>query len=44
MRGVPESYFVAGDGRILRKWNGALSTADLERFLNEVINQRGVAQ
>lgn len=37
MRGVPESYFVARDGRIARKWNGALSTADLERYLNEVL-------
>jgi cytochrome c biogenesis protein CcmG, thiol:disulfide interchange protein DsbE len=36
MRGVPESYFVARDGRIVRKWNGALSTAALERYLNEV--------
>ncbi len=44
MRGVPESYFVARDGRIVRKWNGALSTAGLERFLNEVINLRAVAQ
>lgn len=37
MRGVPESYFVARDGRILRKWNGALPTATLERYLDEVL-------
>lgn len=37
MRGVPESYFVARDGRILRKWNGALPTATLEHYLDEVL-------
>jgi cytochrome c biogenesis protein CcmG, thiol:disulfide interchange protein DsbE len=36
MRGVPESYFVARDGRIVRKWDGALTTAALEQFLAEV--------
>ena len=37
MRGVPESYVIARDGRILRKWNGALTTASLERYLDEVL-------
>ena len=37
MRGVPETYFVARDGRILRKWNGALPTATLEHYLDEVL-------
>ena len=36
MRGVPESYFVARDGSIVRKWNGALSTAALGRYLDEL--------
>ena len=42
MRGVPESYFVARDGRIVRKWNGALSTAALERYLDEVQRAAGI--
>jgi len=42
MRGVPESYFVARDGRIVRKWNGALSTAALERYLDEVQRAGGI--
>ena len=35
MRGVPETYFVAPDGRLVRKWN-TLTTADLEQFLAEL--------
>ena len=37
LRGVPESYFVAADGRVVRKWNGPLGTAGLEQFLAEVL-------
>ncbi|MBI2755937.1 MAG: TlpA family protein disulfide reductase [Chloroflexi bacterium] len=36
MRGVPESYFVTADGRVIRKWNGPLGTAGLEQFLAEL--------
>ncbi len=35
MRGVPETYFVAPDGRLVRKWN-TLTAADLEQFLAEL--------
>lgn len=35
MRGVPETYFIAPDGRLVRKWN-TLTTADLEQFLAEL--------
>jgi cytochrome c biogenesis protein CcmG, thiol:disulfide interchange protein DsbE len=35
MRGVPETYFIAPDGRLIRKWN-TLTSADLEQFLAEL--------
>jgi len=35
MRGVPETYFIAPDGRLIRKWN-TLTAADLEQFLGEL--------
>jgi cytochrome c biogenesis protein CcmG/thiol:disulfide interchange protein DsbE len=35
MRGVPETYFIAPDGRLVRKWN-TLTAADLEQFLGEL--------
>jgi cytochrome c biogenesis protein CcmG, thiol:disulfide interchange protein DsbE len=38
MRGVPESYFVATDRRIIRKWNGALTQASLDQFLAETLD------
>jgi len=37
MRGVPESYFISTDGRVLRKWNGPLSTAILDQFVGELL-------
>jgi cytochrome c biogenesis protein CcmG/thiol:disulfide interchange protein DsbE len=37
LRGVPETYFIATDGRIIRKWNGPLGTAGLEQFLDELL-------
>jgi cytochrome c biogenesis protein CcmG, thiol:disulfide interchange protein DsbE len=40
MRGVPETYFVAPDGRLVRKWN-TLTTADLEQFLAELQRASG---
>jgi cytochrome c biogenesis protein CcmG/thiol:disulfide interchange protein DsbE len=44
MRGVPETYFVAPTGRLVRKWN-TLTAADLEQFLAELqrasVNQSG---
>jgi cytochrome c biogenesis protein CcmG/thiol:disulfide interchange protein DsbE len=36
MRGVPETYFIAPDGRLVRKWN-TLTAADLEQFLAELM-------
>jgi len=36
MRGVPETYFIATDGRILRKWNGAPTPAALDQYLSEL--------
>ena len=35
IRGVPETYFIAPDSRLIRKWN-ALTAADLEQFLREL--------
>jgi cytochrome c biogenesis protein CcmG, thiol:disulfide interchange protein DsbE len=35
MRGVPETYFIAPDGRLIRKWN-TLTSADLEQFIGEL--------
>ena len=35
MRGVPETYFIAPDGHLVRKWN-TLTAADLEQFLGEL--------
>ncbi|MGI9145864.1 MAG: TlpA family protein disulfide reductase [Chloroflexota bacterium] len=35
MRGVPETYFIAPDARLVRKWN-TLTAADLEQFLAEL--------
>src|ERR1700730_15772073 len=35
MRGVPETYFIAPDGKLVRKWN-TLTAADLEQFLAEL--------
>jgi cytochrome c biogenesis protein CcmG, thiol:disulfide interchange protein DsbE len=35
MRGVPETYFIAPDGRLVRKWN-TLTAADLDQFLIEL--------
>jgi len=35
MRGVPETYFIAPDGHLVRKWN-TLTQADLEQFLGEL--------
>jgi cytochrome c biogenesis protein CcmG/thiol:disulfide interchange protein DsbE len=43
MRGVPETYFIATDGRILRKWNGPLTAAGLDQFLRELLNARAGA-
>jgi len=35
MRGVPETYFIAPDGRLVRQWN-ALTAGDLDQFLTEL--------
>jgi cytochrome c biogenesis protein CcmG/thiol:disulfide interchange protein DsbE len=35
MRGVPETYFIAPNGQLIRKWN-TLTAADLEQFLGEL--------
>jgi cytochrome c biogenesis protein CcmG/thiol:disulfide interchange protein DsbE len=35
MRGVPETYFIAPDGRLVRKWN-TLTAADLDQFLADL--------
>jgi cytochrome c biogenesis protein CcmG/thiol:disulfide interchange protein DsbE len=35
MRGVPETYFIAPDARLIRKWN-TLTSADLEQFIGEL--------
>ena len=40
MRGVPETYFIASDGRLVRKWN-TLTAADLEQFLAELQRASG---
>ena len=35
MRGVPETYFIAPDGKLVRKWN-TLTAADLDQLLAEL--------
>ncbi len=40
MRGVPETYFIAPDGRLIRKWN-TLTAADLDQFLAELQRASG---
>jgi cytochrome c biogenesis protein CcmG, thiol:disulfide interchange protein DsbE len=40
MRGVPETYFIAAEGRLVRKWN-TLTAADLEQFLAELQRASG---
>jgi len=37
MSGVPESYFIDRDGRIVRKWQGPLDDDRLRGFLDELI-------
>ncbi|HEY1297651.1 MAG TPA: TlpA disulfide reductase family protein [Chloroflexota bacterium] len=41
MRGVPETYFIASDGHLVRKWN-TLTSADLEQFLGELQRANGL--
>jgi cytochrome c biogenesis protein CcmG/thiol:disulfide interchange protein DsbE len=36
MTGVPETYFIDASGRIVRKWQGPLDDALIERFLAEL--------
>jgi cytochrome c biogenesis protein CcmG/thiol:disulfide interchange protein DsbE len=43
MRGVPETYFIAPDGRLIRKWN-TLTAADLDQFLAELQRAGGVGR
>jgi cytochrome c biogenesis protein CcmG/thiol:disulfide interchange protein DsbE len=40
MRGVPETYFIAPDGKLVRKWN-TLTAADLQQFLGELQRASG---
>jgi cytochrome c biogenesis protein CcmG/thiol:disulfide interchange protein DsbE len=40
MRGVPETYFIAPDGRLIRKWN-TLTAADMEQLLSELQRASG---
>ena len=37
MSGVPESYFVDRDGRVVRKWQGPVDDARLRGFLEELL-------
>lgn len=37
MSGVPETYFVDRDGRLARKWQGALDDARIAAFLDELL-------
>jgi cytochrome c biogenesis protein CcmG, thiol:disulfide interchange protein DsbE len=38
MTGVPETYFIEPSGRIVRKWQGPLDDALIERFLAELVS------
>jgi cytochrome c biogenesis protein CcmG, thiol:disulfide interchange protein DsbE len=40
MRGVPETYFIAPDGKLVRKWN-TLTAADLDQLLAELERASG---
>lgn len=37
MSGVPETYFVDRDGRLARKWQGAIDDARLRAYLDELL-------
>jgi cytochrome c biogenesis protein CcmG/thiol:disulfide interchange protein DsbE len=37
MSGVPETYFVDRDGRLVRKWQGPLDDARLRAYLDELL-------
>jgi cytochrome c biogenesis protein CcmG, thiol:disulfide interchange protein DsbE len=37
LSGVPESYFVDRDGRLVRKWQGPLDAARLRSYLDELV-------
>lgn len=37
MSGVPETYFVDRDGRLVRKWQGALDESRLRSFLDDLL-------
>ena len=37
MSGVPETYFVDRNGKLVRKWQGALDEARLRTFLDELL-------
>jgi cytochrome c biogenesis protein CcmG, thiol:disulfide interchange protein DsbE len=37
MGGVPESYFVDAEGRLVRKWQGPLDDARLRTFLDDLV-------
>jgi cytochrome c biogenesis protein CcmG/thiol:disulfide interchange protein DsbE len=37
MSGVPESYFVDREGRLVRKWQGPLDEAQLRTFLDDLL-------
>ena len=37
LTGVPESYFISRDGRIMRKWTGPLVETQLRTFLEELL-------
>jgi cytochrome c biogenesis protein CcmG/thiol:disulfide interchange protein DsbE len=41
MRGVPETYFIAPDRTVVRKWNGPLTAAGLDQFLAELKTYSG---
>ena len=41
MRGVPETYFIAPDGKIVKKWNGPLTASGLDQFLAELRQYSG---
>jgi len=43
MRGVPETYFIAPDGRLVRKWN-TLTAADMDQFLAELQRASSVSR
>ena len=42
VRGIPEKFFIGGDGRVLRKFVGPITGQDLRQVLDDLLLQEGL--